>query len=140
MRMPHQFSKKDAIGAIGISFYYIFNHVYLTFRTYCIVVFHNVSIYDRFWLSGLRPLVLLLPKLIRLSNISILSVHDEGYSRNASCILSLISTFLLINYIHKLFCMQTSTSCLSFQWRLFEMYQFSLVLRFRLNSRINKHN
>jgi hypothetical protein len=98
---------QDAIGANGISFCYIFNHVCLTFRTYCIVVFHNVCICDhsRFWLSCLRPLVLLLPKLIRVSNISILSVHAEGYSRNASCILNLTSTFLLINYIHKLFFM-----------------------------------
>jgi len=31
--------------------------------------------------------VLLLQKLIWLSNLSILSVHDEGYSRNASCAL-----------------------------------------------------
>jgi len=50
-----------------------------------------------------RPLVLLLPKLIWLSNISISSVPGDVYSRNASCILNLISTFLLINYIHKLF-------------------------------------
>ena len=28
----------------------------------------------------------------------ILSVPDEGYSRNASCALNLISTFLLIQY------------------------------------------
>jgi len=30
-----------------------------------------------------------------VSNLSILSVPDEGYSRNASCALNLISTFLL---------------------------------------------
>jgi hypothetical protein len=43
-------------------------------------------------------LVLLLPKLsiIWLSNLSMLSVHDEGYSRNASCALNLISTFLFL--------------------------------------------
>ena len=33
-------------------------------------------------------------KLIWLSNLSILSVPDEGYSRNASCALNQISTFL----------------------------------------------
>ena len=32
-----------------------------------------------------------------LSNLSILNVPDEGYSRNASCILNLISTFLLLH-------------------------------------------
>jgi uncharacterized membrane protein YfcA len=39
---------------------------------------------------------LLLPKLkiILLSNLSILSVSYEGYSKNASCALNLISTFL----------------------------------------------
>jgi hypothetical protein len=39
----------------------------------------------------------------RLSNLSILSVHDEGYPRNASRALNLISTFLLtqINYKHQ---------------------------------------
>jgi len=46
---------------------------------------------SRFWLSCLGPLVLLLPKL---SKRTILSVPDEGYSRNASCALNLISTFL----------------------------------------------
>jgi hypothetical protein len=39
------------------------------------------------------PLVLLFPKLIWLSNLSILSVPDEGYSRNESWALHLISTF-----------------------------------------------
>jgi hypothetical protein len=33
--------------------------------------------------------------MILLSNVSILSVPDEGYSRNASCELYLISTFLV---------------------------------------------
>ena len=32
-----------------------------------------------------------------LSNLSILSVPDEGYSRNASCSLNLISTFSLLH-------------------------------------------
>ena len=34
-------------------------------------------------------------KIIWLSNLSILSLPDEGYSRNASCAPNLISTFLL---------------------------------------------
>ena len=33
--------------------------------------------------------------IIWLSNLSTLSVPDEGYSRNASCALNLIFTFLL---------------------------------------------
>ena len=39
------------------------------------------------------PLVLLLPKIliIWLSNLLILSVPDEGYSRNVSCTLNLLS-------------------------------------------------
>ena len=36
-----------------------------------------------------------LKKNILLSNIMALSVIDDGYSRNASCTLNLISTFLL---------------------------------------------
>jgi hypothetical protein len=39
------------------------------------------------------PLVLLFPNLIWLSNLSILRVPDEGYSRNESWALNLISTF-----------------------------------------------
>ena len=38
-----------------------------------------------------------------LSNLSILSVPDEGYSRNASCALNLISTFLLPDYGVRIF-------------------------------------
>jgi hypothetical protein len=44
-------------------------------------------------------LVLLLPNtlflIVWLSNLSILSVPDEGYSRNAPCALYIISTLLL---------------------------------------------
>ena len=49
-------------------------------------------------LSCLGPLVLLILKLyiIWLSNILALSVPDEGYSRNASCALNLIFTYLLV--------------------------------------------
>jgi hypothetical protein len=46
---------------------------------------------SRFWISGLGPLVFLSQ---RLSNILSLSVPDEGYYRNVSCTLNLISTFL----------------------------------------------
>jgi hypothetical protein len=42
-----------------------------------------------------RPFGVMAPTTcIWLSNISMLSVPDEGYSRNASCALNLISTFL----------------------------------------------
>jgi hypothetical protein len=34
-------------------------------------------------------------KIILLSNLSVLSVPDEGYSRNAPCALNWISTFFL---------------------------------------------
>jgi len=37
-----------------------------------------------------------LNKIIWLSNILVLSVPDESYSRNASCALNLISTFFFI--------------------------------------------
>jgi len=54
--------------------------------------------FSRFWLSCLGPLVLFFPKLqiIWLSNLSNLSVPDEGYSRNKSCALNLISAFLFL--------------------------------------------
>jgi hypothetical protein len=43
-------------------------------------------------------LILLFPKIliIWLSNLSNLRVPDEGYSRNAPCALTLISTFLFL--------------------------------------------
>ena len=59
----------------------------------------DISDHYRCWLSCLVPLVLLLQNLyiIWLSNLPVLSVPDEAYSRNASCALNLISTFLLIH-------------------------------------------
>jgi hypothetical protein len=51
--------------------------------------------YSRFWLSCLCPLVSYL-HIICLSNISILSVPEEGYSRNAPCGVNLISAFLFL--------------------------------------------
>ena len=49
------------------------------------------------WLSRLGHLVLLLPELwiIWLSNLLILSVPDEVYSRNVSCAINVISMFSL---------------------------------------------
>ena len=51
----------------------------------------------RLCLSGLDALVLLFPRflIIWLYNLSMLRVHNEGYSINASLALNLISTFLL---------------------------------------------
>jgi hypothetical protein len=49
-------------------------------------VFGDIS---RLWIIDLKHL-----KIIWLFNISILSVPEEGYSRNASCALNLIFTFL----------------------------------------------
>ena len=76
---------------------------------YCNLLFlHNVNIdktkvllpqaqliLAEFWVFCKGPLVLLLPKhlIIWVSNLSILSVPDEDYSRNASCTLNLITTF-----------------------------------------------
>ena len=55
--------------------------------------------FSRFWLSWLDPLILILVLLtlymIWFSNLSMWSVPDEGYTNNASCALSMISTFLL---------------------------------------------
>ena len=54
---------------------------------------------DQFGRPVLGPLVLLLPKflIIWLFNLPILSIPSEGYSRNGSCALILISTFLLVS-------------------------------------------
>jgi hypothetical protein len=47
-----------------------------------------------FWLSCLCPILLLRKfQIIWRSNLPILNVPDEGYSRDASCALNLISTF-----------------------------------------------
>jgi hypothetical protein len=64
---------------------------------------------SQFWLSCLGPLVLLLPKfqIIWLFNLSILSVPNEGSSRNASCALNLRFYF---SYI------ETRTSYISVRW------------------------
>jgi hypothetical protein len=55
----------------------------------------------RFCLSCLGALVYLLPirfLIIVLSILSTLSVSDEGYSRNVSCALNMISTFFSCTY------------------------------------------
>jgi len=58
---------------------------------------HDYSVYA-FWFSCSKDF-----KIILLSNILSLSVPHEGYSRNTSCALNLISTFLLgaVNFIYK---------------------------------------
>ena len=58
----------------------------------------GIGDHNRFWRSCLGPWVSLLPKLeiIWLSNLSIFGVPEEGYSRNVSCTLNLISTFLFL--------------------------------------------
>ena len=58
---------------------------------------------SHFWRVGERCfLSLMFLKLLSiwLSNVSILSVPDEGYSRNVLCALSLISTYLLAHFTH----------------------------------------
>jgi len=49
---------------------------------------------SRVWLSCLDPLVYLLPNI---SNLLIMGVPDDGYSRNASFALNSIYTFLLLS-------------------------------------------
>jgi hypothetical protein len=53
------------------------------------------------WLKSYLWFVLLLPKtlIIWLSNLSILSVPDNGCSRNVSCTLNLTSTFLILFFL-----------------------------------------
>jgi hypothetical protein len=50
-------------------------------------------------------LVLFLPKflIIWFSNISIMSVPDEGYARNTPCTLDLVSPFLYFICLHSPF-------------------------------------
>ena len=53
---------------------------------------------SQFWLSNLGPFVSLLSErflIIWLSSLSILSIPDQGFTRNTSCALNLISVFLL---------------------------------------------
>ena len=81
----------------------------------------------RKWKLG--PLVLFLPKklIIWLSNLSILSVRYEGYYRNASCKLNLISTFLF-GLVDKIFRMPTTSSYTIYQ--LLYHYRFYIICRF----------
>ena len=60
----------------------------------------------KYWVSCLPRHGLLAPKDFKniwLSNLLIMSVPDEGYSRNVSCTLNLISTFLIQTNIFKHF-------------------------------------
>jgi hypothetical protein len=66
---------------------------------------HHIQIFviflgQHYWRYCLGPLVYLLPKhkIIWFSNLSTLSVPDEGCSKNTSCALNLISTFLFQMY------------------------------------------
>ena len=78
----------------------------------CIFPEHLVILFPNTWLYCSRTLgcivsehlVVLFPntfKIFWISNLSILSVHDKGYSRKASCALNLIFTFLLHMTIEK---------------------------------------
>ena len=71
----------------------------------CIFIFYTIPVAMGFLYQACY-IIKLLPKryIIWLSNLLILSVPDEGYSRNASCALNLISTFLFIlRYVPTLF-------------------------------------
>jgi hypothetical protein len=84
--------------------------VYITtfkqFITYLLLLKTAVIVY----VSGDFHSGLLLPKTIWLSNILALSVHNEGYSRNGSCALNLISTFYF-------FCLYLALSLFSYIFR-----------------------
>jgi hypothetical protein len=84
-----------------------------------------------------RPFGLRTPKtfkIIWLSSLSTLSIPDEGYSRNVSCALNLISTFslLMLRYTRYKF----TWSSLSVTWCRLDVFSLSLV--FSTNK--NDHN
>ena len=59
----------------------------------------GTDVLSRFWLFCFGPLVFLLPKtfqVIWLTSLLSLSVPDEGYYTNVSCVLNLILTFSLL--------------------------------------------
>ena len=60
------------------------------------------------------------------SKLSILSVPDEGYSRNASCTLNLISTFLLHPDLFDLKMEMKRWILKNFQYTIYFWYQINL--------------
>jgi hypothetical protein len=57
-----------------------------------------IAYHSLFWLSCLSPLVFLFPKILKiiwLSNLSTLNMHDEGYFRNSPCTINYVPTYLL---------------------------------------------
>ena len=77
-------------------------HWNLQFLNYVIIIKTKVD-HNRFWLSCFGSLVLLPPKDFKIiwpSNLLILIVPDEGYSRNVLYEVSLIFTFLLGYILH----------------------------------------
>ena len=57
--------------------------------------FHKISKFSKYF-KIIGPFVFSLSTfIIQLSNLLTLSVHDEGYSRNASCALNLTSTSVI---------------------------------------------
>jgi hypothetical protein len=62
-------------------------------------IFYFLKLLEVCWRMVMIMLLSILKRLkdwmIWLSNVSVLTVPDEGYSRNVSCTLNLISTFLL---------------------------------------------
>jgi predicted neutral ceramidase superfamily lipid hydrolase len=74
----------------------LFTNVFFSWSLCLLNMFPSMVFPKHFYFSYLGPLVYLLAiffLIIWLSNLSILSVPDEGYSRNALCALNLISTF-----------------------------------------------
>jgi hypothetical protein len=84
-------------GNISLKGFHIFSCISLHFPNYETQI-HNqdsrISDYSRFWISCLYPFGFMLPKYLSIlvSNLLILGVPDESYSRNARYTLNLIST------------------------------------------------
>ena len=78
-----------------------------------------LSVLLRFTLSDYPFGIFKLFLIIWLSNISILSVPDKGYSRNTSCAQNLISTFSCFFYIiviRPVICVSALTWCIIYIW------------------------
>ena len=78
-----------------------------------------------------RPFGLLVPKTFKIiwfSNLSTLSVPDEGYSRNGWCALNLISMFFLLHLLGHFFSIvYTKVICLSSVFLSFKTVFFTTV-------------
>ena len=75
-------------------------HVFKTYMYSQLIYAHNLHVLTTYMYSQFDWLTSLDFKVTWLSNLSLLSVPDEGYSRNASCALNLRSTVFMQILIH----------------------------------------